>query len=145
MNLYESMIDPARFGAVAKEANCPFSDIDYFVYVRDRSILAGLAEQLTPFTAPGRMKPENLPAVLADALKAGTVLVSSFQPLGLPDSQQFNAVDSIPRRARCDVIYMPPFYLVHAPGLFEGTLAKPKSTEKPELKEQALRQRPSKL
>jgi len=83
--------------------------------------------------------------LLADQLKAGAVLVSSWQPLDLPEAQRFNAVDSIPRRARCDVIYMPPFYLIHTPGLFEGTLAKPTLAEKPKIKEQALRQRPFKL
>jgi len=40
---------------------------------------------------------------------------------------------------------MPPFYLIHTPGLFEGTLAKPTLAEKPKIKEQALRQRPFKL
>ena len=36
---------------------------------------------------------------------------------------------SIPRHAICYVIYAPPFYVVHTPGLFEGTLIRPKSEQ----------------
>jgi hypothetical protein len=142
MNSYEMMIDPATFGTVAQYLRNPITHIYYILHVRDRAQLAGLAEQLAPFVATGRTMSADLPGLLAEPLKAGTVRVSSYQPLALPDERQVIPVTTIPRLARCDVIYLPPFYLVHTPGLFEGTLPKATVARKTTTHEPALRPRP---
>ena len=142
MNSYEMMIDPATFGTVAQYLRNPITHIYYILHVRDRAQLAGLAEQLAPFVATGRTMSADLPGLLAEPLQAGTVRISSYQPLVLPDERQVIPVTTIPRLARCDVIYLPPFYLVHTPGLFEGTLPKATVARKTTTHEPALRPRP---
>ena len=60
-------------------------------------------------------------------LREGTLLISTRHPLNGSDSKRSIEAAAIPRRALCHVIYAPPFYLVHTPGLYEGTLIRPKT------------------
>lgn len=139
MNSYESRIDPTTFGTIAGHLRDPLSPVHYLVHVRERARLATLAEQLEPVTVPGDIAPAGLASLLASPLMEGAVRLSSGRPIELPDPQQLLAASSVPRLARCEVIYLPPFYLVHTPGLFEGTLVKAPVVQEHPAHEHALR------
>jgi hypothetical protein len=145
MNSHESRIEPTTFGTLATELGCPFSDYDYLIHVHERSMLASLAEQLEPVAAQGGIEPVSLVALLADHLKDGAVRLSSWRPLDVLEPRQFIAVEAVPRRARCDTLSLPPCYLVHTPGLFEGTLATVRVLREPSEHEHAHRLRALKL
>ena len=49
------------------------------------------------------------------------------------------SVLAIPPSAKCEVIFMPPFYLAHTPGLFEGTLVRQAVSEQPQQLPQKIR------
>ena len=68
-------------------------------------------------------------------VKDGSLKVSLRPGLSLPDRIATIDPAAVPRSARCEVIYLPPFYLVHTPGLFEGNLLKHSRTEEQKRKE----------
>ena len=71
-------------------------------------------------------------------MQKGGTLISSLYELAHPLHLYSINMDSIPLSAYTQVIYMPPFYLTHTPGLFEGTLVKESSQENdmdPEIRE----------
>jgi hypothetical protein len=138
----ECKIEPKRFGELRHELDCPFSDFDYVLHVRDRALLASLAEELKPVAVPRGVPRAQLADLLAKPLQEGTIRVSSSQPVPLADRRQVIALSAIPRLARCEVISLPPFYLVHTPGLFEGTLVKPRVAPSHPAHEQVHRPRP---
>jgi hypothetical protein len=58
-------------------------------------------------------------------LQDGSLRLSARHELHVKDPSHLVAASSIPNMAFCRVIYLPPFYLAHTPGLFEGTLVQP--------------------
>ena len=145
MNSYEMMIDPTNFGTVALYLRNPRSPIDHVLHVRDRAALAGLAEKLAPFAITGQTTPADLPALLAEPLKTGEIKISSRLPLTFATPEQVVEAASIPRMAGCEVIFLPPFYLVHTHGLFEGTLPKVSAEKQTETHHHSIRPRPFKF
>ena len=54
-------------------------------------------------------------------VQEGSLLISSRALLEI-EARFVVEPSTIPADAYCNVLYLPPFYLVHTPGLFEGTL-----------------------
>lgn len=123
MSSYESLIDPADFGVIADYIRGD-TDINFLLHVRTESMLATLAEQLDQCRLRHEGAGGEVSKVLDRLLEAGSLRLSvreSFVFLGRYHKHEI-VPSSIPRAATCYVIYSPPFYLVHTPGLFEGTL-----------------------
>jgi hypothetical protein len=121
---YESRIDPTDLATVARYLRDPTSPIHYVLHVRDRAFLAPLAAELdAKMTQPGAIGRDVLAVVEQRARERA--LVISPRPSGPPvDTRLVVDLATLPGAARCDVIYLPPFYLAHTPGLFEGTLVR---------------------
>ena len=128
MSSSESLIDPAEFGLIADYLRNPQCSIDYLLHVRSIKSLAPLAEALAQ-RAQMDQPPWMFPKVVERGLAAGSLRLSAHDL----DFRSKRVVDarSVPRHAMCHVIYAPPFYLVHTPGLFEGTLLRPKTEQSP--------------
>lgn len=123
MKYYQSLIDPTNFGIVADYLRSPKSPIEHVLHVKDRLMLARLAEHLDQ--AMQDPDAARTVSVLIDGfIKEGLLLISSRHPLELSDPSRLVTASNVPRSSACDVIYLPPFYLVHTPGLFEGTLVR---------------------
>ena len=128
MSPFESLVDPAEFGGIADYLRAP-GDIHQLLYVKSRELLAPLAEELDRQRRIDR-PPWAFPAVVQQGLREGSLLISARSPRDISNPKLIVDAAAIPRSAICHVIYAPPFYLVHARGLFEGTLVRP--TVKPE-------------
>jgi hypothetical protein len=118
---FESMIDPAEFGVIAGYLKSLRSPIGFILHVKDKSMLATVARELDRDHASGW--PGRLPECLSLHFKAGSLKISSREPLPNFDPNHVIQAGSIPQWALTHVIYFPPFYLAHTPGLFEGELA----------------------
>lgn len=130
MSTYASLIDPAEFGLIADYLRSPRSPILHLLHVKSMDLLAPLAEGLASqrhLDTP----PWLFPEVVQRGLREGMLLISCCHPPDCSDSRWHIEATTIPRRAWSHVIYAPPFYLVHTPGLFEGTLIKPNTELRP--------------
>lgn len=120
MNQFDSMVDTTWFGLVAGYLVSARSPIHTVLHVRDRDMLAQVAERLDRTLGADAALPPKWPEAFHAMLRDGNLKVStrfpnaSIAPTALIDAHQ------VRREARCDVIYLPPFYVVHTPGLFEG-------------------------
>lgn len=118
MSQYASLIDPADFGLIADYLKSPTSPINFLLYVRSAAGLVRLAESLDadPFTQSIRLG--HLPPSVARGLTEGSILLSARPELRL----EYATIEpeTISRDSTCQVLYYPPFYLVHAPGVFES-------------------------
>ena len=128
MPSYESLIDPAEFGLIADYLRSPRSPIEYLLHVRSIESLAPLADALAQ-RAQMDQPPWMFPKVVENGLTDGSLRLSA-RDLDFSSKRVVDA-RSVPRHAMCHVIYSPPFYLVHTPGLFEGTLLRPKTEQSP--------------
>jgi len=126
MSSYESLIDPAEFGLIADYLRSPRTPINYLLHVRSLESLAPLAEALH-HQHHDDQPPWLFPKVVENGLADGSLRLSARDQTSNPEC----VVDarSVPRHAMCHVIYSPPFYLVHTPGLFEGTLIRPRNDQ----------------
>jgi hypothetical protein len=131
MNQYESLIDPADFGTIADYLRSPQSSIDHLLHVKAEVMLPTLAEELDREAQRERFPRWLLSDVVARHLDEGSVLISSRREIVLSNLTCVIEPASIPRHALCHVIYRPPFYLVHTPGLFEGMLIRTKTENTP--------------
>jgi hypothetical protein len=122
MNNFESMIDPTEFRTVANYLRNPQSPIECVLHVPSRVALAALAGELDDALQTGLNAPAAVRDLIHRHLDAGTARLSSRWPLTGHDPRHCVEVASVPRTAACEVIFLPPFYLAHTPGLFEGTL-----------------------
>jgi hypothetical protein len=126
---FESLIDPTDFGTVAAYLRNPRSPIETVLHVRDRRMLATLAQALAVNAELPSGAGADGPLLVRRLLSEDALRVSSRARLGWCPPTSVVDVSTIPSAAGCDVIYLPPFYLVHTPGLFEGTLVRPTSGE----------------
>ena len=130
MNPWDMMIDPASFGLIAGYLQSTRSPINFLLHVKDRGMLSEMAQRidqgLRPFGLGGL---SVLPPMQALA-QEGAVKISARHPLLNPPPGAMVDPQRVRRSAYCEVIYLPPYYLVHTPGLFEGkvtTAAVPES------------------
>ena len=110
MSHFESLIDLTRFGTVRGYLCGPDSPITDVLFVRDESLLAPVAELLTdehPTDAQRRQ--------FARWITDGSLQVGVLQARMSDEPARDGRVDvaAISDEARCRVLYLPPYYLVH--------------------------------
>lgn len=123
MNHWDAMIDASWFGLVAGYLASERSPIDTILHVRDREMLAEVADCLDKATGAGGPA-KGLPEALQTKVQEGSIKISTRSPNATLDPQTLVDPRSVRREAGCEVIYAPPFYVVHTPGLFEGKVMK---------------------
>ena len=132
MSPYLALIDPAEFGLIADYLRSPRAPINYLLHVNWRPMLAALAEQLD-FDQNGDYPVRTALRAITRGFRDGSLLISSRHSLDLKNPNVNVDTTTIPRHASCEVIYLPPYYLVHTPGLFEGTLIRREIGNDPKL------------
>ena len=131
---FESLIDGIDFQTIHAYLTNPKSPIEMLVHVKDRSMLSRLAEEIVRANELDQEKGQISLPLYEKLLKEGELKISPQLVTPLHDRKFLVDPLEIPRNATSYVIYLPPFYLVHTPGLFEGTLIKPE-TAKPHVSE----------
>ena len=110
MSHFESHIDLTQFGTVRGclcAADSPITDV---LFVRDESLLAPVAELLTDEHPTDAQRRQFARWIRDGSLQVG---VPQARLSGEPDLDGRINVDAIPDEARCRVIFLPPYYLVH--------------------------------
>ena len=107
---YEQLIDPTDFGTVRRYLNCSRSSITDVLFVREERLLASLAELLADEHPTGMQRAQFARWVRDGRLKVG---VQQAGPSSGPGPDGRVDVDAIPDQARCRVLFLPPYYLVH--------------------------------
>ena len=109
MSEFHSLIDRASFGTVRSYLNRPGSPITDVIFVEDHELMCEVAEALTSPVSPLRRNR------LMRWFEAGRVSVGTTVPKNetVPSSVRLQDVFAIDRDALCDVLYLPPYYLVH--------------------------------
>jgi|CZKV01.1.fsa_nt_gi hypothetical protein len=129
---FAAMIDGINFGTIYGYLSNPRSPIDLLVHLKNRDqmgqVALELAQTMDLFPEPRQMA---LP-LYEKLLRAGELKISPRLVTPLFDRKYLVDPLAVPPDSMCYVIYLPPFYLVHTPGLFEGTLIKPE-TARPQL------------
>ena len=127
---FAALVDPAEFGLIADYLRQPDSPIDHILHVRSESMLVTLAAELQHATPIQRLPHGGLPEIVSRRLTEGSIRISSRIELALANPSARVNADAVPRPAVARVLYLPPYYLAHTPGLFEGTLLRPQATVK---------------
>lgn len=126
MTPYDALIDPTNFGSIARYLDDPRSEIHYILHVKDERMLPEVAAKLNAaMNASSQGMTVALHSILDPLLDQGLLRISSRRDIPGRDPSHVIAASSVPKLAFCRVLYLPPFYLAHTPGLFEGTLVKP--------------------
>ena len=130
MSFFESQIDQTEFGIVADYLLSPRSPICFILHVKHEALLPKLAQELDLLLQSRPIPADCVPALIAHHLRDGSVKISSRHNIAVPVPRSTINAANVPRRAPCKVIYLSPFYIVHTPGLFDGT---PVSDQEPSL------------
>jgi hypothetical protein len=115
---YESLIDGIDFGTIAGYLRNPRSPIQFLLHVKERSMLAHLAELITREFEGSFLPGGQLPTEIEDLIQTGSLKLSTRDGIGSETASHFVSAFEIDPSAPCDVIYLEPFYLVHTPSLF---------------------------
>lgn len=116
---FESLIDGTSFGIIADYLRNPRTpEIQYVLHLKDREALAPVAEALDRALSSGALPQTEVNRVLNPLLSKGELKISAREA-DVPPDYRVDA-KTVNRRADCYVIYQPPFYTTHTPGLFEG-------------------------
>ena len=107
---FESQIDLTRFATVRGWLDGPDSPITDVLFVRDESLLAPVAELLTDEHPTDAQRRQFARWIRDGSLKVG---MPQARLSGEPDRDERVEVDAISDEARCRVIFLPPYYLVH--------------------------------
>lgn len=107
---FASLIDLTRFGTVRGYLGSSDSPITDVLFVRDESLLATVAELLTEEHPTNAQR-----AQFARWIKDGCLKVGVQQARRSGEHGRDGRVDlgAISDEARCCVLYLPPYYLVH--------------------------------
>jgi hypothetical protein len=119
---WEGLVDPTWFGLIAGYLRSPRSPIEYLVHVKDRDRLSEVADRIDGDLAHGDGQPHRLTPSVEELVGEGAVKVSSRRPVEDIDPDATVDPERIRSSASCDVLYLPPYYVLHTPGLFEGEL-----------------------
>jgi len=112
MSDFQSLVDHTRFELVRRLVNRPGSPVTDLLFVESDELMCEMAEVLTsPVNHTRRQRiqrwfDEGRFAVGTTAARDGRA----------PADGHYLDVHSIDRDARCDVLYLPPYYLVHLAG-----------------------------
>ncbi len=119
---WEGRVDGTWFGLMAGYLRSPRSPIDYLVHVEDRDRLAEVADRIDRDLGHGGGEPHRLTASVQELVGEGAVKVSTRHRIENLDPSATVDPERIRSSASCDVLYLPPYYVLHTPGLFEGEL-----------------------
>ena len=119
---WEGRVDGTWFGLMAGYLRSPRSPIEYLVHVKDRERLAEVADRIDRDLAQGGGQSGQLTPSVEALVGEGAAKVSSRHPVANLDPDAVVDPERIRSSASCDVLYLPPYYVVHTPGLFEGEL-----------------------
>lgn len=120
MNTWETMIDGTSFGVIAGYLRHPNSGIDQIIHDQNRAMLAEVAALIAPSSPPNAAEEKQLLETM-NRLATDGLIKFSFRGIDeLPGRRDHINANQIKPSAYCEVIYAPPFYLTHTPGLFEG-------------------------
>ena len=119
---WEGLVDPTWFGLIAGYLRSPRSPIEYLVHVKDRDRLSEVADRIDGDLAQGDGQPQRLTPSVEELVGEGAVKVSPRHPVEDLDPGATVDPERIRSSASCDVLYLPPYYVLHTPGLFEGEL-----------------------
>lgn len=119
---WEGRVDGTWFGLMAGYLRSPRSPIEYLVHVKDRERLAEVADRIDRDLAQGGGQAGHLTHSVEALVCEGAAKVSSRHPVANLDPDAVVDPERIRSSASCDVLYLPPYYVVHTPGLFEGEL-----------------------
>lgn len=119
---WEGLVDPTWFGLMAGYLRSPRSPIDYLIHVKDRDILCKVAERIQADLDYSDVQPHRLSPIVEELVAEGAVKVSSRHPVANLDPGATVDPERICSSATCHVLYLPPYYVLHTPGLFEGEL-----------------------
>ena len=119
MNESQDTIQRTYFGRVARDLDNPRSSIHFLVHVRHRDTLTEVADWIKLDFMSGHEPGPHLTPAVQGLVSREIVKLSSHLPL--PDFAANALVDpkSLNQFAFCDVIRLPPYCLVHNPGLFQ--------------------------
>ena len=109
MSDFQSLVDHTRFDLVRRRVNRACSPITDLLFVESDELMCQLAELLTsPVTRANRHR-------FTRWWEEGRVTVgtAAAPPGGWPADGLCLDLHSIDRQAPCDVLYLPPYYLVH--------------------------------
>lgn len=121
---WEGQVDSTWFGLMAGYLRSPRSPIEYLVHVKDRDRLGEVAGRIDRDLAQvdGDGEPHRIVSSVEELAGEGAVKVSSRRPVENLDPGATVDPERIRSSASCDVVYLPPYYVAHTPGLFEGEL-----------------------
>ncbi len=122
-------IERTYFARVARHLHAPRSPIHFLVHVRAQDTLTEVADWIQlAFLSGYEPGPYLTPAVQGLASRE---IVKLSSRLPLPDLAPNALIDvtSVNQFAFCDVIRLPPYYLVHTPGLFPEKMKANLSTQ----------------
>lgn len=104
---YEQLIDPTTIDTVRRHINCQTSSIREVLFVSDLRLLPTVAlalDQASPQSSHRRLKQWRT------WLETGAVVPGHAGTYGVD-------LETLPGESFCRVIFFPPVYLVHVPGL----------------------------
>lgn len=107
---FESLIDPTDFGFVRREMNCSSSPITDVLFVRDDNLLASVAELLSDPHATEAQRAQFARWINEGLLRVG---VRRTQLASQSNHECRVDIDAISDDARCRVLFLPPYFLVH--------------------------------
>ena len=117
---FDSLIDPTQFGTVRQYLNASRSPITDVLFVREENLLGAVAELLTSKRGTAAHRNQFARWIREGQLKVG---VRQIQPARESSADGRVDVDSIPDHARCRVLFLPPYYLVHLGTPMEPTVS----------------------
>jgi len=124
MSQHLDLIDATDFRTVKHYLHHPDTSIDYVLHLKSREMLSLVAEQINTAFPTQDVPHEQLDRFVHDLVARGDGLVTTRQPIpGLAPEQQIQP-QHLPGFVNCLVIYWPPFYLTHTPGMFDGMLSR---------------------
>ena len=120
---YDIFVDGTPFGTVYGYLSNPASQIDYVIHVRDRAMLPLLAKELVRSQSLYHQQRLTATPLFDQLLNDGGVKVSPRLLNSLFKPQHIIKAQAIDPQATSQVIFLPPFYVAHTPGVFENLAA----------------------
>lgn len=117
MSQFESLIDSTNFGTVRRYLHGCRSPITTVLFVREEPLLATVAALITQEHPTDAQRAQFAGWIRDGALKVGVQHV----PLSGDDDRI--DVDSVSEEARCRVLFLPPYYLVHLRSPWNGSVS----------------------
>ena len=112
MSDFQSLVDHTRFGLVRQRVNRPCSPITDLLFVESDELMYEMAEVLTsPVNRAGRDRFQRW-------FEEGRIVVGTTAAGPDRTAAEAHQIDlyRIDGEARCEVLFLPPYYLVHLQG-----------------------------